>query len=156
LGKYTYLYDLGSPAQSGGSNYDQSSQVFSVEGTYEANPRWEYAGKLAYRLSEARFGRGVGDWYSNNAIFAALQTRYHIGDRGDAANLWSGWSAMGEYRILDVENDGHKGGMLVSLDKDINQYMKVGVGYNFTDYSSDLTDLDYDHQGWFLNILGRF
>ncbi len=156
LGKYTYLYDLGSPAQSGGSNYDQSSQVFSVEGTYEANPRWEYAGKLAYRLSEARFGRGVGDWYSNNAIFAALQTRYHLGDRGDVANLWSGWSAMGEYRVLDVENDGQKGGMLVSLDKDINQYMKVGIGYNFTDYSSDLTDLDYDHQGWFLNILGRF
>ncbi|WP_189493944.1 hypothetical protein, partial [Formosimonas limnophila] len=143
LGKYTYLYDLGSPAQTGGANYDQRSQIFSVEGTYEANPRWEYAGKLAYRLSEARIGRGTGGWYSNNATFAALQARYHIGDRGDSGNIWSGWSAMAEYRMLDVKNDGIKSGFLVSLDKDVNKYMKVGLGYNFTDYSSDLTDLDY-------------
>ena len=34
------------------------------------------------------------------------------------------------------------------------EHLKAGVGYNFTDFSSDLTDLDYDHQGWFFNIIG--
>lgn len=156
LGKYTYLYDLGSPGQTGGSSYDQRSQVFSVEGTYEANPSWEFAGKLAYRLSETRINRGAGGWYSNNATFAAAQARYHIGDRGAQESIWSGWSAMAEYRMLDVKDDGIKSGFLVTLDKDVNKHMKMGLGYNFTDYSSDLTDLDYDHKGWFINILGRF
>jgi hypothetical protein len=32
--------------------------------------------------------------------------------------------------------------------------LKVGVGYNFTDFSDDLTDLGYDHRGVFLNIVG--
>jgi hypothetical protein len=27
------------------------------------------------------------------------------------------------------------------------QHLKVGAGYNFTDFSDDLTDLSYDHQG---------
>jgi hypothetical protein len=30
----------------------------------------------------------------------------------------------------------------------------VGVGYNFTDFSEDLTDLSYDHQGIFFNLVG--
>ncbi|EJB8351158.1 hypothetical protein MW326_003617, partial [Vibrio cholerae] len=101
-------------------------------------------------------GRGEGTWFSNNAIFSAFQTRYHIGDSGELANIWQGWSILSEYRILNVENDGYRDGVLLSFDKDINEYVRVGLGYNFTNFSSDLTDLDYDHKGWFLNILGRF
>ena len=32
-------------------------------------------------------------------------------------------------------------------------HFKVGIGYNFTDFSEDLTDLSYDHHGFFLNIV---
>lgn len=32
----------------------------------------------------------------------------------------------------------------------------VGVGYNFTEFSDDLTDFDYDHKGWFLNLVGTY
>ncbi len=32
--------------------------------------------------------------------------------------------------------------------------MKVGVGYNFTDFSDDLTDMRYNHKGVFLNLIG--
>jgi hypothetical protein len=34
--------------------------------------------------------------------------------------------------------------------------MKLGAGYNFTDFSDDLTDLSYRSRGPFLNILGTF
>jgi NADH/NAD ratio-sensing transcriptional regulator Rex len=34
------------------------------------------------------------------------------------------------------------------------KHLKAGVGYNFTDFSDDLTDLSYDHQGAFFNIVG--
>jgi hypothetical protein len=32
--------------------------------------------------------------------------------------------------------------------------LKLGAGYNFTDFSDDLTDLSYDQQGAFVNIIG--
>jgi hypothetical protein len=31
--------------------------------------------------------------------------------------------------------------------------MKIGAGYNFTDFSDDLTDLRYDHKGVFVNLV---
>ena len=27
---------------------------------------------------------------------------------------------------------------------------------NFTDFSDDLTNFDYDHRGWFLNLVGTY
>ena len=48
------------------------------------------------------------------------------------------------------------GGWLVGVDRDINKNFRVGVGYNFTDFSDDLTDFDYDHKGWFLNMVGTY
>ena len=42
------------------------------------------------------------------------------------------------------------------LDRDLNKNFRVGVGYNFTDFSDDLTDFDYDHKGWFLNLVGNY
>ena len=32
--------------------------------------------------------------------------------------------------------------------------VKAGAGYNFTDFSDDLTDLSYDHRGAFINLIG--
>ena len=36
----------------------------------------------------------------------------------------------------------------------MGEHLKLGVGYNFTDFSDDLTDLSYDHQGAFFNVVG--
>ena len=32
--------------------------------------------------------------------------------------------------------------------------MKIGLGYNFTDFSENLTDLSFNHHGVFLNLTG--
>jgi hypothetical protein len=34
--------------------------------------------------------------------------------------------------------------------------VKIGVGYNFTNYSDNLTDLSYRSKGWFLNALSTW
>jgi hypothetical protein len=47
-----------------------------------------------------------------------------------------------------------RSGVLVSVSRWVGEHFKVGLGYNFTDFSDDLTDLDYDHQGLFLNVTG--
>ena len=34
--------------------------------------------------------------------------------------------------------------------------VKIGAGYNFTDYSDNLTDLGYRSRGFFVNTIARF
>ena len=52
--------------------------------------------------------------------------------------------------------DGNRKGFLLGIDRHINDHMKVGIGYNFTDFSDDLRVLDYDRTGWFLNVVGKY
>jgi len=42
---------------------------------------------------------------------------------------------------------------LAAIYRHIGNNMKIGVGYNFTDFSDDLTDLRYNHKGVFFNFV---
>jgi opacity protein-like surface antigen len=57
---------------------------------------------------------------------------------------------------LDVKDGGSKKGYLLGIDRDITKNLRVGAGYNFTDFSDDLTKLDYRYRGWFINFLGTY
>ena len=62
---------------------------------------------------------------------------------------------MLEVRALELPDlDERRSGALVAVYRYVGRNFKVGVGYNFTDFSEDLTDLSYDHQGVFLNMIG--
>ncbi|MFD1298963.1 hypothetical protein ACFQ4Q_20260 [Lysobacter gummosus] len=147
FGKYIYLYDLATIGQEGGNQYDQRSQVLSFEGIYRIDDKWEVGGKAASRWGDYRLGRGTGLWLDSRADFLAGQVRYH---------LIAKWDAMAEYRWLAVKDGGDKRGWLVGVDRQIGDNFKVGIGYNFTDFSDDLTDLEYDNKGWFLNLAGYY
>ena len=147
FGRYTYLYDLASLGQTSDDDYDQKTQVVSLEGVYRFDQNWELAGKLAHRSGEVRFGRGSGPWFDSSTDFAAAQVRYEV--------VYA-WHALAEYRWLDVKDGGLRKGWLVGLDRDIGKNFRIGVGYNFTGFSDDLTDFDYDHEGWFLNMVGYY
>ncbi|MGY0504697.1 hypothetical protein [Luteimonas sp. e5] len=150
LGKYTYLYDVSALPQVGPNMawYDQKSQVLMLEGIWHPTTRWEFAGKLARREGEVRMGRLEGEWADSAATFAALQARWGIGD--------TDWNLLGEYRWLKVKHGGDRQGGLFAIDRDIGRNFRIGVGYNFTDFSDNLTDFDYRHRGWFLNVSGRY
>ncbi|MDH5821964.1 hypothetical protein QFW77_03010, partial [Luteimonas sp. RD2P54] len=147
FGRYTYLYDLATLGQVGGAQYDQKSQVLAFEGVYRIDQHWELAAKLARREGEVRFGRGTGAWFDSATTFAAGQVRYELREK---------WHALAEYRWLDVKDGGTRQGFLVGVDRDLNHYFRIGAGYNFTDFSDDLTDFDYDHKGWFVNFVGSY
>lgn len=147
FGKYIYLYDLATIGQEGGNQYDQRSQVLSFEGIYRLDDKWELAGKAASRWGDYRMGRGSGLWLDSRADLVAGQVRYH---------LIAKWDAMAEYRWLSVKDGGDRRGWLVGVDRQLSQNFKVGIGYNFTDFSDDLTDLEYDNKGWFLNLAGYY
>lgn len=147
LGRYTYLYDLTTLGQMSDIDYDQKSHIFSVEGIYKYDRQWEFAAKLARREGSARAGRGTGQWFDSATSFAALQARYMLPQQ---------WHALAEYRMLKVKDGGARSGILVGVDRDITKNLRIGVGYNFTDFSDDLTKFDYRHRGWFLNLVGTY
>lgn len=149
LGKYTYLYDVSTLGQVGPNvaNYDQKSHVFSMEGVWNPDDNWELAGKLMRRKGSVRLGRLEGEWADSTATFAAVQVRREFAED---------WHALAEHRWLDVKHGGTRCGWLVGIDRDIGRNFRVGVGYNFTEFSDDLTDFDYDHKGWFINFVGSY
>ncbi len=55
-----------------------------------------------------------------------------------------------------MKDGGAKQGFLVGVDRDLSKNFRMGAGYNFTEFSDDLTDFDYDHKGGFLNLSGRY
>jgi hypothetical protein len=160
LGKFNYVYDLGPVEQTGSASaFDQKSKIFSLEGTYTLSRYWEFAAKVARRNTQTRLERGQGLWFSNDATYVAGQARIKLdGLWEDRANVnkWDDWGVTVEYRHLSTERDGVKKGALISLDKDLSENFRFGIGYNFTDFSADLTDLSYRHKGWFLNFLARY
>ncbi len=147
FGRYTYLYDLATLAQIDGNDYDQRTQVLSLEGVYKFDQRWEFAAKAAVRKGEVRYGRGTGAWFDSNTTFYAGQVRYELVQQ---------WHAMAEYRMLGVRDGGDRRGWLMGVDRDIGANLRVGLGYNFTQFSDDLTNFDYDHKGFFLNLVGYY
>ncbi len=67
------------------------------------------------------------------------------------------WDVMGELRYLDAQEAGDaRTGALVGVYRHMGENFKLGVGYNFTDFSDNLTDLSYRSRGWFVNALGKF
>ncbi len=66
------------------------------------------------------------------------------------------WDALIEARLLDLPDaEDKRSGALLGLYRHIGNNIKIGVGYNFTDFSDDLTDLDFNSQGVFINFVGK-
>jgi hypothetical protein len=60
-----------------------------------------------------------------------------------------------EGRVLDMTDLNEKrSGALIVISRYLGRHVKVGMGYNFTDFSDDLTDLSFDHRGTFITMTG--
>ena len=47
-------------------------------------------------------------------------------------------------------------GALVGIYRHFGQNVKVGAGYNFTNYSDDLANTGFREHGFFFNVIGKF
>lgn len=119
-----------------------------MEGIYRLTPKWDIGGKLAIRRGELRENRSAGEWFESETTLAAVRASYHILKQ---------WDALLEYRRLDVEeDDSARDGFLIGVDRHIGDHFKLGVGYNFTDFSDDLRQVGYEYEGWYLNMVGKY
>ncbi|MFC3031904.1 OmpA family protein [Pseudoalteromonas fenneropenaei] len=152
LATLTYLADLAPAEQLSGLGRaqmpQQKSTVMALDVAYQINPSWRFGSRFAYRNGEVRAGRDEGQWFDSATTLWTNRVDYH---------LLQQWDATLEWRQLQVlEAQDKRTGMLVALHRHFGEHVKAGIGYNFTDFSDDLTRLDYRADGWFLNVTGKF
>ncbi len=149
--KYTYFCNLPSADQLTGSStaadYIQRSHIASVDILYDLTDRWTVGGKYAYRLGQVAQDRDNPEYFDSRAHLYVLRADWHFIHR---------WDALLEVRRLDLPDaQDSRSGVLVGLYRHLGHHVKVGIGYNFSDFSDDLTQLDYRHQGLFINVIGK-
>ncbi len=151
LFKYTYFFNVPSASQQTGNgtavDFLQKTNVFAVDTIYDINRRWSLGAKYAYRLGQVAQERVNPEFFDSRASLYVLRADWHFVHR---------WDALVEYRLLDLPDaQDSKSGSLVGLYRHIGKNIKFGIGYNFTDFSDNLTDLDYNSQGFFINLIAK-
>jgi hypothetical protein len=151
LFKYTYFQDVPTAGQLDDygyiADYAQRSNVLAIDADYDLIPPLTIGGKYAVRIGELRENRVDGEWFSNIAQLGIV--------RGDL-HFVKDWDFTLEGRVLDVEDADTRVGALAAVYRHIGDNLKLGAGYNFADFSDDLTDLDYNHRGFMVNVIGKF
>ncbi len=150
LAKYTFFYNVPAAEQITGTTTAagalQRSHIASVDVTYDLTPQWTVGGKYAYRLGQVSMDRVNPEYFDSRAHLYVARADWHF------LHLWD---ALVEGRMLDLP-DAHdqRSGVLLGLYRQMGDHIRIGAGYNFSDFSDDLTDLSYKHQGVFVNIVG--
>jgi lipopolysaccharide assembly outer membrane protein LptD (OstA) len=150
--KYTYFYDFPAAEQLAETGtapgHIQRSHIASIDVMYDLTPRWTVGGKHSYRYGQVAQDRDDPDFTTSRARLNVLRADYHLVHR---------WDVLLEGRMLDLPDAGDsRSGALVGIYRHLGSHIKMGVGYNFSDFSDDLTQLDYTHQGMFLNLVGKY
>ncbi len=150
MAKYTYFHNVPTTGQIGGqataAQFIQKSHIAAVDVTYDVTPKLTVGGKYAYRLGQVSLDREDPTFFDSNANLYVLRGDYRFRDD---------WEVLVETRLLDLPDlDESKAGALLAVSRYVGDHLKLGLGYNFTEFSDDLTDLSFDNQGFFLNITG--
>ncbi len=153
--KYSYLTELASPGQltssrtSFANDYEQKSHVFNIDSIYDLTPKLSIGAKFGYRFGQIRDTTIQNPrWFGSRAWLAIFRADWHIVHE---------WDITIEWRTLKVlEAQDVKRGALLGVYRHIDENAKIGIGYNFTNFSDDLTNLNYRNKGFFINVIAKF
>ncbi|MEO9969599.1 MAG: TonB-dependent receptor [Hyphomonadaceae bacterium] len=150
--RYTYFEDLAPPQQISNSGAfaqpAQRSHIFSLDGEYRLTNWLTLGAKYGLRNGDVSITRLDDDFVDSTAQLGIIRADVHIVKK---------WDALIEGRILDVSGaDDTRSGILAALYRHVGDNARIGIGYNFTDFSSDLTDQSFDDNGVFLNLVAKF
>jgi hypothetical protein len=148
LARLTHLSDQRPQGLSATVGEDTTMDVFSIEGLYQLTPKLELFTKLAGRRQEQSFP----------FLQQSVTTNTWLAIERLNINLWKPLDLGVEFRSLaQKESHDRKQGFLTELMWRIQKYFRVGVGYNFTDFSDDeFAQNDYRTDGWFIRVQGRY
>ena len=114
--------------------------------TYDLTQQVAIGGKYAYRLGIASLERVNPQFFDNRAQLYIVRIDWR---------LLKEWEGMLEGRALDMPDLNQvRSGALVGFYRRMGKHVKAGLGYNFTQFSEDLTDLSFKSHGIFMNVVG--
>jgi len=150
LVKYTYFYNVPTTDQLGlqqtATQFLQKSHIAALDVDYDLTANWSVGGKYAYRLGEASLDRVQPVFFNDTAQLAVFRMDFRFLKQ---------WDSLAEVRQLGLPDiNQNRRGVLAAFYRRIGKNLKAGIGYNFTDFSDDLIDLNYNHRGVFFNIIG--
>jgi hypothetical protein len=150
LVKYTYFFNMPTTDQVGSQgvalDFLQKSHIAALDVTYDITQNFTLGGKYAHRLSQISLDRDDPEFFDNNASLYVLRGDYRFRKN---------WEFLLEARLLDMADlNESRTGALTTISRYFGDHFKLGIGYNFADFSDDLTDLSYDHSGAFLSVTG--
>jgi flagellar motor protein MotB len=150
LAKYTYFYNVPTAGQvtpqDTAAQFIQKSHIASIDATYDLSQQWSVGGKYAYRLGQASLERVNPQFFDNTAALYIVRIDWHFHQE---------WEGMLEGRALEEPDlNQTRSGALVALYRHFGKHVKAGLGYNFTNFSEDLTDMSFKSHGIFMNVVG--
>jgi hypothetical protein len=152
LVKYTYLLDAPGSDQVSvdgtTSSPAQRSHIFSGDVSYQATNALTLGAKYGVRVGEIRDRVAGAKWERASVHLGILRADWHV---------VQAWDAMLEGRVMWSPTTNETDlGLVAALYRHFGDNMKVGVGYNFGQYSDDLRDLSQNDHGVFMNVIGKF
>ena len=153
LAKYNYVLDEPGSNQVGGGSGTltspwQISHILSADATYDLTQKLSVGAKYGLRLGETLDRTPGSVWTDSTAHLGILRADYHIVNE---------WDMMIEGRVLwSPASQTTDFGLVAAIYKQLGDNFKLGVGYNFGEFSDDLTDVVHDNHGVFINLIGKF
>ncbi len=147
LARYTRQADQRPLSLGAGDMQNISRDIASIEWSLELTPALEWVDKLALRMKEERAGGRPS--IATTTFLSINRLNYRIRPRIDLG---------AEYRLLSQqETDDQRQGWAADVMWRAMEHVRVGGGYNFTDFSdSEFSDNDYSVHGWFLRLQGTY
>ena len=160
LFRYSWLYDMpGNNQRIGGATGDlfapaQRSHILSLDVDYDLLPWLTVGAKYGFRYGEVKQrigGAGTGfqdSWQLSSAHLGILRADLHV---------IKSWDLLLEGRVMHMpEAQTTDLGALAAVYHHLGDNFKVGVGYNFGQFSDDLRDLTFNDRGAFFNLVAKF
>ncbi|MBI5778623.1 MAG: hypothetical protein HZA49_04105, partial [Planctomycetes bacterium] len=143
------------PSQSpNGITTDIQAIVVAVEGAMDVMKQLQIVEKLAYRKNIENVSNM--DELDKDVSLVALRFNYRLMSESKILDKWT----LGlEYRMLSVSiAEDQKTGMVFEVDREVNDNLIFGFGYNLVDFSDDLTTLgrDYKVKGAFIRLTAKY
>jgi len=154
LARYTYLRDIANDAQfqsgltAGSADTDEIAHILAMDLSYDLHRYLGMIEKIAYKSATLR--TAVTDSVSLNSLLWATRFNFHVTRK---------WDLAVEYRVLWQSSvlKTLKHGALFEIDREFYDYVRIGVGYDFTDFDDDLrSSNDFSSHGPFVRLTGKF
>jgi hypothetical protein len=121
--------------------------VISVEWSFEINRALEWVDKQAFKIKDEAWADQPS--VTTHTHLSIHRLNYHITKQIDLG---------GEFRSLsNREADDRRQGWLGEVAWKAMKHLRLGVGYNFTDFSdNEFSDNNYSTRGWFFRVQGIY